>query len=68
VPVEEREGNSSGDRDDARDMPPVWIRKHQGEEKQGRRRDGILQGLIHNYRKLQGLVCKAKFPINPKPE
>jgi hypothetical protein len=31
--VEEREGNSSGDRDEARDMPPVWIRKHQGEEK-----------------------------------
>jgi hypothetical protein len=24
---EEREGNSSGDRDEARDVPPVWIRK-----------------------------------------
>jgi hypothetical protein len=59
MPVEEREGNSSGDRDEARDMPPVWIRKHQGEEKQRRRRTRTSQGLIREIRKLQGPICKT---------
>jgi hypothetical protein len=44
------------------------IRKHQGEEKQRRRRNGFPQGLIRNFIKLQGLFCKAKFPIDLKPE
>jgi hypothetical protein len=35
------------------------IRKHQGEEKQRRRGNGIPQGLIRNFRNLQGLFCKA---------
>jgi hypothetical protein len=26
------------------------------------------QGLMRNFRKLQGLACKAKFSINIKPE
>jgi hypothetical protein len=43
------------------------IKKHQGEEKQRRRGNGFPQGLMRNFRKLQGPVCKAKFPINPKP-
>jgi hypothetical protein len=39
------------------------INKHQGEEKQRRRGNGFPQGLMRNFRKLQGPVCKAKFPI-----
>jgi hypothetical protein len=35
-------------------------------EKEQRRRNEILQGLICDFRKLQGLVCKAKFPIDLK--
>jgi hypothetical protein len=29
---------------------------------------GILQGRIRNFWKLQGLICKARFPIDLKPE
>jgi hypothetical protein len=38
------------------------------EEKQRRRRKQISQGLMRNFRKLQGLVCKAKFTFDLKPE
>jgi hypothetical protein len=42
------------------------IRGAPGRRKQRRRRDGILQGLIRNYRKLQGPICKTKFPVDLK--
>jgi hypothetical protein len=47
-------------------------RRRQGRDKVEReeeqRRKGIRtsQGLMRNFRKLQGLVCKAKFPIDFK--
>jgi hypothetical protein len=31
-------------------------------EREQRRRNEIPQGLMHNFRKLQGPFCKAKFP------
>jgi hypothetical protein len=64
---EKREGNSNGDRDEASEVPPVWIRKPGRRNKQGRRRDGILQGPIRKYRKLRGPVCKTKFSVDLKP-
>jgi hypothetical protein len=42
--------------------------KRQDKEEERRRTDGLSQGPKRNFRKLQGLVCKAKFPINLKPE
>jgi hypothetical protein len=60
--LEEREG---GERTGVETRERRWrrqrIREHQGEEKQRRRRNGIPQGLIRDFRKLQGLVYKAKF-------
>jgi hypothetical protein len=41
-------------------------RQVKGEQR--RKTNGIPQGLICNFRKLQGPFCKAKFPINLKPE
>jgi hypothetical protein len=38
-----------------------------GIRKQRRRRDGILQGPMRNFRKLQGPNCKTKFPVDLKP-
>jgi hypothetical protein len=35
---------------------------------QRRRGNGFPQGPMHKIRKLQGLVCKANFPIDLKPE
>jgi hypothetical protein len=32
-----------------------------------RRRNGIPQGLMHKFGKLQGPFCKVKFTINLKP-
>jgi hypothetical protein len=61
--VEERRGGKPGwIRMEAREkeMPTVGKeRRRQGEEKQRRRRNRIPQGLMHNFRKLQGPVCKA---------
>jgi hypothetical protein len=37
------------------------------EEKQRRRMNRFPQGLMRNFRKLQGPFCKAKFPIDLKP-
>jgi hypothetical protein len=50
------------------EMPGEDKREREREEEQRRRRNEIPQGLMHNSRKLQGLVCKAKFPIDLKPE
>jgi hypothetical protein len=36
-------------------------------EEQRRRRKVTSQGLMRNYRKLQGPVCKTKFHIDLKP-
>jgi hypothetical protein len=52
------------------ELPPVGKekeRRRQDKEEERRRRDGISQGLIRNFRKLQGPFYKVKFPINPKP-
>jgi hypothetical protein len=27
----------------------------------------VSQGLMHDFRKLQGLICKAKFAVDLKP-
>jgi hypothetical protein len=40
--------------------------KRERGEKQRRRRNEIPQGLMHNFRKLQGLICKTKFPVDLK--
>jgi hypothetical protein len=37
-----------------------------GVREQRRRGKEISQGLMRNFRKLQGLVCKAKFPVDLK--
>jgi hypothetical protein len=39
-----------------------------GTREQRRRGKEISQGPIRKYRKLQGLVCKANFPVDLKPE
>jgi hypothetical protein len=38
-----------------------------GIREQRRRGKEISQGLMRNFRKLQGPVCKEKFPIDLKP-
>jgi hypothetical protein len=63
--VEERKGKS---RDRKKMQPPVKDKAEQREEKQRRKGTRISQGPLHNFRKLQGLVCKTKFPIDLKPE
>jgi hypothetical protein len=42
--------------------------RRQDKEEERRKIDGLPQGLIRNYRKLQGLVCKTKFSIDLKPK
>jgi hypothetical protein len=37
-------------------------------EEQRRRRKVTSQGLMRNYRKLQGPICKTKFPVDLKPK
>jgi hypothetical protein len=48
--------------------PPPGEKKRewQREEKQRRRRKGISQGLMREFRKLQGPLGKVKFHINLK--
>jgi hypothetical protein len=41
--------------------------KAEREEEQKRKGKRTSQGLMRNFRKLRGLVCKAKFPIDLKP-
>jgi hypothetical protein len=41
--------------------------KAEREEKQRRKGIRTSQGLKSKIRKLQGLVCKAKFPVDLKP-
>ncbi|PVH38808.1 hypothetical protein PAHAL_5G358300 [Panicum hallii] len=48
--------------------PPVEDKKEQREEKQRRKGTRISQGPLHNFRKLQGPVCKTKFPVDLKPK
>jgi hypothetical protein len=46
------------------------VRKRKGRQDKGeqrRRTDGVSQGLIRNFRKLQGPFFKEKFLMNPKP-
>jgi hypothetical protein len=42
--------------------------RRQDKVEERRKTVGFPQGPMRNYRKLQGLVCKTKFPINLKPE
>jgi hypothetical protein len=49
-------------------LPPVEDKKEQREEKQRRKGTRISQGLMRNYRKLQGPICKTKFPVDFKPK
>jgi hypothetical protein len=41
--------------------------RRQDKEEERRKIDGLSQGLIRNFRKLQGLFCKTKFPVDLKP-
>jgi hypothetical protein len=50
-----------------KEAPPVEDKKEQEEEKQRRKGTRIFQGLMCNYRKLQGPVCKTKFPVDLEP-
>jgi hypothetical protein len=49
-------------------VPPVEDKKEQREEKQRRKGTRISQGPLRNFRKLQGPVCKTKFPVDLKPK
>jgi hypothetical protein len=49
-------------------QPPVKDKAEQREEKQRRKGTRISQGPLRNFRKLQGLFCKTKFPIDLKPK
>jgi hypothetical protein len=62
--LEEREGKMELNRAAAvgKEIRAPEIRK------QRRKGIGFLQGLIRKYRKLQGLACKIKFPVDLKPE
>jgi hypothetical protein len=42
--------------------------KAPGKGKEGEGEVELLQGLVRNYRKLQGPVCKIKFPVDLKPK
>jgi hypothetical protein len=52
--------------DKAKKETPVKDKEEQREEKQRRKGTRISQGLMRNYRKLQGPICKTKFPVNLK--
>jgi hypothetical protein len=49
------------------ELLPVEGKENEGgpqdKEEERRRTDRIPQGLTRNFRKLQGLVCKVKFPL-----
>jgi hypothetical protein len=62
VPVEEREGNSSGDRDEARDMPPVWIRKPREKKNRGEEGMEFSKGLYVITENCKDLFVKQNFP------
>jgi hypothetical protein len=50
------------------ELPPVGKEiRAPGIREQRRRGKEISQGLMRDFRKLQGLVCKAKFPVDLKP-
>jgi hypothetical protein len=42
--------------------------RRQDKREQRRKIDGLSQGLIRNFRKLQGLACKENIPIDLKPK
>jgi hypothetical protein len=63
VPVEEREGNSSGDWDEARDMPPVWIRKHQEKKNRGEEGMEFSKDLCVISENCRDLFVKQNFPL-----
>jgi hypothetical protein len=64
--LEEREGKKKAGI--GMEPGPVGKRiKAPGIREQRRRGKEISQGLMRNFRKLQGLICKAKFPIDLKP-
>jgi hypothetical protein len=46
----------------------VEDKKEQREEKQRRKGTRISQGPLRNFQKLQGPVCKTKFPVDLKPK
>jgi hypothetical protein len=46
----------------------VEDKKEQREEKQRRKGTRISQGPLRNFWKLQGLICKERFPIDLKPK
>jgi hypothetical protein len=59
------------ERERKREVLPVGKqkkRRRRQDKKQRRRGIGIPQGLMRNFRKLQGPFCKTKFPINLKPK
>jgi hypothetical protein len=50
-------------------LPPVKRKRMGAREKKQRRRGKVIsQGLMRNFRKLQGLICKEKFPVDLKPQ
>jgi hypothetical protein len=62
----EEEGKTGFNRACARGERKKQRRQDKVEER--RKTDRIPQGLIRNYRKLQGPVCKTKFSIDLKPK
>jgi hypothetical protein len=67
LPAEEGKQRERGDKDGcAADGEKRKEGRRQDKEEERRKTDGLFQGLIRNFRKLQGLFYKAKFPINPK--
>jgi hypothetical protein len=44
----------------------IKAKRHQDKE-EVRRTDGIFQGLMRNFRKLQGPICKTKFSVDLEP-
>jgi hypothetical protein len=58
-----------GDKDWGREQTPAVRKKKGASEKEQRRRGKVIsQGLMRNFRGLQGPICKTKFSINLKPE
>jgi hypothetical protein len=59
----EREGNSSGDRDEARDMPPAWIRKPREKKNRGEEGMEFSKDLYVITENCEGLFVKQNFSL-----
>jgi hypothetical protein len=64
----EREGDRDGDQGNSASREILWKQQEASGIRKQRRMSRLLQGPMRKYRKLQGPICKTKFPVDLKPK